>query len=109
MRSLRIAIVGAGLAGLAAATAFRRSGHDVTVLEQADGLRASGLAINLWSNATSLLPAGQAAQSHEPGNSSRDERPVHGPHRRPGTAPGDEAGRRHARAARSRLGEAPLP
>jgi 2-polyprenyl-6-methoxyphenol hydroxylase-like FAD-dependent oxidoreductase len=54
---LRIAIVGAGLAGLASAAAFSKSGHDVAVFEQADGLRASGLAINLWSNATSLLPA----------------------------------------------------
>ena len=54
---MRIAIVGAGLAGLATAAAFTRAGHDVTVFAQADGLRASGLAINLWSNATSLLPA----------------------------------------------------
>jgi 2-polyprenyl-6-methoxyphenol hydroxylase-like FAD-dependent oxidoreductase len=54
---MRIAIVGAGLAGLATAAAFSRAGHDVQVLEQADGLRASGLAINLWSNATSLLPS----------------------------------------------------
>jgi FAD-dependent urate hydroxylase len=54
---MQIAVVGAGIAGLAAAAAFSRSGHDVAVYEQADSLRASGLAINLWSNATSLLPA----------------------------------------------------
>lgn len=54
---MNIAIVGAGLAGLAAGAAFSRAGHEVTVFEQADGLRASGLAINLWSNATSLLPS----------------------------------------------------
>jgi salicylate hydroxylase len=47
---------GAGLAGLATAAAFRRAGHEVAVFEQAGELRASGLAINLWSNATSLLP-----------------------------------------------------
>jgi len=53
---MRVAIVGAGLAGLATAAAFSKSGHTVTVFEQSDRLRASGLAINLWSNATSLLP-----------------------------------------------------
>ena len=35
---MRIAIVGAGLAGLATAAAFSRAGHDVAVLEQADRL-----------------------------------------------------------------------
>ena len=53
---MRVAIVGAGLAGLATAAAFHRAGHEVAVLEQAAELRASGLAINLWSNATSLFP-----------------------------------------------------
>jgi 2-polyprenyl-6-methoxyphenol hydroxylase-like FAD-dependent oxidoreductase len=56
MAGMRVAVVGAGLAGLAAAAALSRTGHEVTVWEQADRLRASGLALNLWSNATSLLP-----------------------------------------------------
>ncbi|MBO0826230.1 MAG: FAD-dependent monooxygenase [Streptosporangiales bacterium] len=56
MGRMRVAVVGAGLAGLATAAAFNRTGHDVSVYEQADALRSSGLAINLWSNATSLLP-----------------------------------------------------
>jgi 2-polyprenyl-6-methoxyphenol hydroxylase-like FAD-dependent oxidoreductase len=56
MTTMRAAIVGAGLTGLATAAAFSRNGHQVRVFEQAPGLRASGLAINLWSNATSLLP-----------------------------------------------------
>jgi NAD(P)-binding Rossmann-like domain len=54
---MRVAIVGAGLAGLATAAGLHRAGHEVAVYEQAGSLRASGLAINLWSNATSLLPA----------------------------------------------------
>jgi 2-polyprenyl-6-methoxyphenol hydroxylase-like FAD-dependent oxidoreductase len=64
---MRVAVVGAGLAGLAAAAALTRTGHEVTVWEQADGLRASGLAINLWSNATSLLPGLGVPADHLPG------------------------------------------
>jgi FAD-dependent urate hydroxylase len=56
-KPLKIVVIGAGLAGLATAAAFSRAGHEVAVLEKADALRAGGLAINLWSNATSLLPA----------------------------------------------------
>lgn len=37
---MHIAIVRAGLAGLATAAAFSRTGHEVTVFEQAAGLRA---------------------------------------------------------------------
>jgi 2-polyprenyl-6-methoxyphenol hydroxylase-like FAD-dependent oxidoreductase len=65
---MRIAIVGAGLAGLATAAAFSGKGHEVTVFEQADGLRASGLAINLWSNATSLLPSFGVPADRIPGH-----------------------------------------
>ncbi len=64
---MHVAIVGAGLAGLATAAALSRSGHEVTVFEQANGLRASGLALNLWSNATSLLPALGIPASSIPG------------------------------------------
>src|SRR5262249_49467085 len=53
--AVRIAVAGAGLAGLAAAAGFTRRGHDVIVYEQAESLRASGLAFNLAPNATSLL------------------------------------------------------
>ncbi len=64
---MRVAIAGAGLAGLATAAALSRAGHEIRVLEQADGLRASGLAINLWSNATTLLPGFGIPCDHLPG------------------------------------------
>ncbi|HWC36192.1 MAG TPA: FAD-dependent monooxygenase [Mycobacteriales bacterium] len=53
---MRVAVVGAGLAGLASAAGLSRAGHSVEVFERSDALRASGLALNFWSNATSLLP-----------------------------------------------------
>ena len=64
---MRIVIVGAGLAGLATGAAFSRAGHDVSIVEQADCLRSAGLAINLWSNATSLLPSLGVPASRIPG------------------------------------------
>jgi 2-polyprenyl-6-methoxyphenol hydroxylase-like FAD-dependent oxidoreductase len=54
---MQVAIVGAGVAGLTAAVALQRDGHDVVVYEKADALRASGFGLNLWSNATSPLAA----------------------------------------------------
>ena len=43
-KRMSIVVVGAGLAGLATAAAFSRAGHEVAVLEQANALRAGGLA-----------------------------------------------------------------
>jgi 2-polyprenyl-6-methoxyphenol hydroxylase-like FAD-dependent oxidoreductase len=54
---MRISVVGAGVAGLTAALALQRDGHDVRVVERAETLRAGGFGLNLWSNATSLLDA----------------------------------------------------
>ena len=52
---MRIAVVGAGVAGLTAALALQRDGHEVRVHEQAEALRDTGFGLNLWTNAGSLL------------------------------------------------------
>ncbi|QIS13814.1 FAD-dependent oxidoreductase [Nocardia arthritidis] len=50
-RVIRAAIAGGGLVGLTAAASLRRSGHQVTVLEQAPEIRVAGAGIGLWPNA----------------------------------------------------------
>ena len=52
---LDIIIVGGGIGGLAAATGFRKDGHRVTVLEQAEKLSEVGAAIGMGPNATGCL------------------------------------------------------
>lgn len=52
---MRVGVVGAGFAGLAAAIAFRQQGHDVVVFEKTDGPSATGGAISLARNALACL------------------------------------------------------
>ena len=52
---MRVGIIGAGFAGLAAAISFRQTGHDVTVFERASRPSAAGGAIVLARNALSCL------------------------------------------------------
>lgn len=52
---MRIAVVGAGVAGLTAAVALQRDGHEVEVHEQAAELRTGGFGFNFWTNASTLL------------------------------------------------------
>ena len=52
---LDIIIAGGGIGGLAAATGFRKDGHRVIVLEQAEELSEVGAAIGMGPNATGCL------------------------------------------------------
>ncbi|KAF5612500.1 hypothetical protein F25303_14365 [Fusarium sp. NRRL 25303] len=52
---LKVAVVGAGLAGLGAAIAMNREGHDVEVFEQSSFLHEVGAAIHIPPNATRIL------------------------------------------------------
>jgi len=51
----RIAVVGAGMGGLAFASVMRNSPHQVTVYEQASELAELGAGISLWANGTRLF------------------------------------------------------
>ncbi len=53
--SLRIAIIGAGIGGLAAAALLKRAGHDVTVYEQAPRFARVGAGIQMAPNAVKVL------------------------------------------------------
>lgn len=52
---LQVIIAGGGIAGLTAAIALRRAGHDVHVHERAPQLSAVGAGITLWPNAIKAL------------------------------------------------------
>lgn len=59
----RIAIVGAGMGGLAFASVMRNGQHQVTIYEQASELAELGAGISLWANGTRLFEEmGIAAQ-----------------------------------------------
>lgn len=57
MRELRIAIIGAGIAGLVAARALQQFGFRPTVYEQADALGEVGAGLTVSPNATHVLNA----------------------------------------------------
>jgi 2-polyprenyl-6-methoxyphenol hydroxylase-like FAD-dependent oxidoreductase len=54
---MRVAVVGAGLGGVAAAAGLTRSGHEVTLYERADRLREAGTAILIAPNGVRALEA----------------------------------------------------
>ena len=51
----RAVVIGAGIGGLTAAIALRRSGWDVTVCERSPELREVGAGLTLWTNAVKVL------------------------------------------------------
>ncbi|KAJ5190123.1 FAD/NAD(P)-binding domain-containing protein [Penicillium cinerascens] len=52
---LQVIVVGAGLAGLGAAIALNRAGHNIQVLEQSSFRNEVGAAIHVAPNATRIL------------------------------------------------------
>src|SRR6516164_9698949 len=52
---MRIAIIGAGIGGLAAAAALHRIGVEALVIERAPSIREVGAGLSLWSNAVNAL------------------------------------------------------
>ncbi len=56
-RNLRIALVGGGLGGLAAAIALSRSGFDIRIFEQSNQIKEVGAGITLTPNAVKILCA----------------------------------------------------
>src|SRR5699024_6637961 len=54
---MRIAVIGAGIAGLVAACSLQQDGHEVTVYEQRPYPSAEGAGITLFGNAMTALEA----------------------------------------------------
>lgn len=54
---MRLAVIGAGIAGLVAAASLQRDGHDVTVYEQREEPNADGAGLTLFGNAFTALDA----------------------------------------------------
>ena len=54
---MRIAVIGAGIAGLVAACSLQQDGHEVTIYEQRQQPNAEGAGITLFGNAMTALEA----------------------------------------------------
>lgn len=55
MDNLKVAIVGAGMGGLATGIALRQAGYDVEIYDKVSELRPAGAGISLWSNGVKVL------------------------------------------------------
>lgn len=55
MDKLKVAIVGAGMGGLATGIALRQAGYEVSIFDKVSELRPAGAGISLWSNGVKVL------------------------------------------------------
>lgn len=53
--SLRVLVVGAGVAGISIARGLLRAGHDVTIFERRPNVTTGGGAVTIWSNGATVL------------------------------------------------------
>lgn len=85
MPPLRIAIVGAGIGGLAAAVGLHRAGHDTTVFERAGSIRAGGSGLSLFANGLAALASLGLGEDLEAVTDARVEHLAAGQRRPDGT------------------------
>ena len=72
---MKIAIIGAGVAGPAFAYWMRRAGHDVTLVEAAPRFRTGGYVIDFWGLGYTIAEKMGVVEDHSQGRLQRPGTP----------------------------------